>query len=314
MMEMKELQTAVKLPNFLVIGAGKAGTTALYEMLDEHPQVYMSPVKETNFFALEGQDTGPRESDPEQMFHYPWSINNWVEYQSLFEAAGAEIARGEVSPMYLYSEKAALMIRDRLSDVKLIVILRQPVERLYSRYMHLCRENRQPSGEFCDALDRDSIWWRRNDLVQEGFYYQHLSRYFSLFDRKSIKVYLYEDLRKNKSQLISSLFEFIGVDPCFQPSEGIEPNVSGIIQNKLADKLIGQNSILKEVLANSSPGLWQKVKSNPEIRKWVNKLRKHNLHRPALDLDLRRQMTQEIYKKDILNLQNLIKRDLSHWL
>ncbi|WP_425390685.1 sulfotransferase family protein [Ekhidna sp.] len=301
-------------PNFIIIGAGKSGTTSLYEYLLEHPEVYMSPVKETNFFALEGEKLKDAKDDPDQMHHYPWSITEWSDYEDLFKGVTTEKAVGEVSPMYLYSEKAAVNIKRKLPNVKLIAILRNPVDRLYSRYMHLVRENRQPTNNFEDALKRETIWWRRNDLVQEGFYYSHLKKYYDLFDESQISVYFYEDFRSNPQRVIKDIYRFIGVDDTFLPDFSTEYNVSGKIKNQAFDKLIGQQSVLKSTLSKMSPQLVRWVQSQSSIKKWVNKFRKMNLEKAPLSESTREKLIKQVYQSEIKALQQLVGRDLTNWL
>lgn len=304
-----------RMPDFIIIGAGKSGTSSVYEYLNEHPEVHMSPVKETNYFALQGQEIGiSPQKDPEQQFHYPWSITQLTDYQALFANAKQNQQCGEASPMYLYNDEAPLRIKETIPQTKLIVILRQPVERLYSRFMHLAREKREPSEHFSDALERDSIWWRRNDLVQEGFYYTHLKRYFELFPESQLKVFLYEDLRQNPEAMMQELFSFIGVENSFKPQLGMEYNVSGKIKNPMIDALIGQQSVLKQAVEKASPALAESLKKSSLIKAATLKLRKKNLVKAPLSAALKQEMTDKIYRKEILALQSLIQRDLNHWL
>lgn len=303
-----------RLPNFMIIGAGKSGTTALYEHLAAHPEVFMSPVKETNFFALEGQQLVDPKDDPNQMQHYPWSITNWEDYCGLYERAGMAKAIGEVSPMYLYSPIAAQKIKERLPNTKIIAILRDPVDRLYSRYMHLVRERREPTDQFSDALNRETIWWKRNDLVQEGFYFQHLKNYYDIFDHSQIRVYLYEDLRNNPLEVIKDIYEFIGVAPIYLPDPNAEFNVSGRIKNDFVDSLIGQDSLIKKAINLVSPALLNLIRSNTKLRRWVYDLRKSNLEKEPLKPEVRRALIDKVYGGEIIKLQWFLKRDLSKWL
>jgi hypothetical protein len=302
------------LPNFIIIGAGKSGTTSLYHYLKSHPEVFMSPVKETNFFALKDEPIVDPKDDPDQMYHYPWSIRNWEDYRALFKPACDAKAIGEVSPMYLYSKKAAEGIKETLPGIKLVVILRNPVDRLYSRFLHLARENRLPSDDIKDALDRDSIWWRRNDLVQEGFYHKHLSVYFENFNPTQIKIFLYDELQNNPVKLVQELFTFIGVDPTFSPDLKTSHNVSGFIKNRTIDQLIGQNSLVKKKLQHVSPIIANSLRKSARIKKVINQLRVRNLDRPSLPKEVKNQLLENIYKNDLILLQELIQKDLSKWL
>ena len=122
------------MPNFLLIGAAKAGTSSLYGYLKQHPQIYMSPIKEPRFFALEGETlnfNGPTRGINQT------SINTLEAYSQLFQKVTTEKAIGEASTIYLSSPKAPERIKHYLPDVKLIAILRDPSERAFSSYMHL---------------------------------------------------------------------------------------------------------------------------------------------------------------------------------
>ena len=173
------------MPNFLVIGAAKSGTTSLYHYLGQHPQVYVSPVKEPNFFALEGEKPDFRAPGSEERIN-SWSVTDVEAYRALFEGAGEEEALGEASAMYLYSEKAPGRIRHHLPNTKLVAVLRDPVERAYSSFLHLKRNGREPLDDFVEALEaeerriRDNwewIWHYKN----MGFYHEQLRRYHEAF-------------------------------------------------------------------------------------------------------------------------------------
>ncbi len=302
------------LPNFIIVGAGKCGTTALNHYLEQHPDVYMSPVKEPNFFALEGETFPTAEEDPLQQFNFPTAVTERSAYEGLFEGVQGEKAIGEVSPLYLYSDRAAYKIKKHLPDVKIIVMLRDPVERLYSRYMHLARENRQPSDTFEDALSGNRIWWERNDLISEGFYSRHWARYQELFAAEQLKVCFYEDFVSRPNETLADIFEFLGVDTAFRPDMATKHNKSGFVKNPILDRLVGQQSIVKSSITRMLPGAWKWIRQNDTIRDLVTKVRNKNLHKPKLEKTTRRQMIQQVYREDILHLQNLLGKDLTHWL
>ena len=137
------------LPNFLIIGSAKAGTTSLHYYLNQHPEIYMTAVKEPRFFALEGKNLNF--SGPDKDIINSTSVTTYEEYIALFEEVSSEKAIGETSPLYLYSEKAIQRIHHYLPDVKLIVILRNPIDRAFSCYTHLLREGYE-SLSFADSL------------------------------------------------------------------------------------------------------------------------------------------------------------------
>ncbi len=304
----------IRLPNFLVIGAGKSGTTSLDHYLHQHPDIFMSRVKEPNFFALMGEKPVEAKDDPEQMYHYPQAVYAWEDYRALFQEVENEKAIGETSPMYLYNAHAPHRIRQLLGEkTKLIAILRHPVDRLYSRYLHLARENRLPSPRFEDALDRDSIWWRRPDLVTEGFYFSYLKNYFDIFPREQIRVYRYEDFKKDPQGLMRDLFTFLGVNPEAEIDTELRLNASGFVKNRWKDRLIGQQSILRGALEKLAPALLDQMRQSTYWQKKLNNLRAQNLARPQLDAELRLRILEEIYAKDVWQTAQLIDQDLNAW-
>ena len=125
------------LPNFLIIGSAKGGTSSLHYYLRQHPQIFMPDLKEPRFFALEGGILNFQ--NPDSAINYN-SITTLREYESLFANVTNELGIGEASPLYLYSEKAARRIKHYVPDAKLMVILRNPVDRAFSCYTHLLRE------------------------------------------------------------------------------------------------------------------------------------------------------------------------------
>lgn len=307
------LEDMVNWPDFLVIGAGKAGTTALNHRLAVHPQLFMSPVKEPNFFALEGMEVPQRDDSPEQTRHYPWAVTERHAYQALFCEAEPEQRKGEVSPMYLYSEAACEKIAAYAPGMKLIAVLRQPAERLYSRYLHLARENRAPQGGLEGAFDRQSIWWRRDDLVAEGFYGRYLQRYFDRFPREQILVLFYEDLQRQPEKVLEQIAAFLEIAPHFPEVSVKEHNVSGLIRRRWLDRLIGQQSALKSAVDKLAPVLIERLRQNERAQTWLHRMRKHNLERPALNATLKQRITRELYREDLELLEAVLGRSLQHW-
>ncbi len=273
----------------------------------------MAP-KEPSYFALIGVTEIKLNKIRDIKFHFPRAVTNYEDYQKLFEHSKENQIKGETSPIYLHNEMAPSQIYKCIPNVKLIVILRQPVERLYSRFLHLASEDRAPTPNFLDALDNNSIWWKRDDLVSEGFYYTNLKRYFDLFPAEHFKILFYEDFSTNPKHVMKEIYKFLNVSTHFEPDTSVTYNELGFVKNKYLDIIFGKNSPLKKNIEKIAPHFYDMMRQNNSIRKFVNKLRKFNLDKPPLDSDLKRKMTEILYKEEILKLQKLVGRDLSSWL
>ncbi len=298
------------MPNFIIIGAGKSGTTALYRYLDQHPQVYMSPVKETNFFALEGKRADFRDPSAPQRIN-SWSVTQLEDYEALFDGASGETALGEASPLYLYDARAPGRIQHYVPDAKLIAVLRNPAERAHSAFTHLVRDGLEPYADFGRALAQEDqrvadhwswIWHYK----RMGFYYEQLKRYFDTFGRDQISVYLYEDLKADPTNVVVDIFRSLGVDPQFRPDTSVQFNRSGVPKSKALHSFLMRSSPLKAPIKRLIPTAVRK--------RLVADLRNRNLREPPrLSSEMRLRLTEE-YREDILGLQDLIQRDLTGWL
>jgi hypothetical protein len=298
----------MNMPNFLIIGAAKSGTTALYEYLKQHPQIYLSPVKEPEFFSFEGEQLnygGPGVTINAS------SITNLEAYQRLFQQASEQqMARGEASALSLYIPKAAGRIKHYVPNAKLIAILRNPVDRAYASFTHLIRDGREPITDFAQALAAEKqrieqnwgFLWRYQDL---GFYFRQLKPYFDTFDPAQIKVYLYDDFCSNPWEIMLDIFEFLEVDKSFIPDMSDKPNISGIPRNQALQVFLNQPNPIKTALKPLIPTKF--------YQKAINKIMKYNLSKPSLEPKIREQLIL-VFKQDILQLQSLISRDLSNWL
>ena len=298
------------MPNFIIIGAAKSGTTALYNYLSQHPEIYMSPRKEPRFFAFEGEKLNFQGPEKQAQVFNQNTITNIEEYQALFYGVSEQKAIGEASPAYLCVPKAAERIKHYIPNVRLIAILRQPAERAYSSFLHTVRNGDEPNTDFAQALREEekrisNNWefiWHHKKL---GFYYAQLKPYFDKFDHNQIKIYLYEDLTSNPIGLMQAIFQFLGVDQSFTPDMSFKPNVSGIPKSRFLFEFIEKPNRIKDLSRLVIPA---------KIRRLImNDMRNKNLAKPRLPLSIKKQMTQE-YREDILKLQELIGRDLSKWL
>jgi hypothetical protein len=300
------------MPNFLIIGAMKSGTTALYYYLEQHPQVYMSPVKEPNFFAFEGEE--PRsEWDKEQRWVHRRTATDIEAYRALFRRATDEKALGEASHWYLYKPKAVERIKHHVPNAKMIAVLRNPVERAYSHFLHSLRTGTESLTDFAEALRAEESGTRteteREDYVGRGMYHEQLTRYYDAFDGDQIKVYLYEDLKGAPVETLQDMFRFLEIDKTFTPDVSRKRNVSGYPKSKTLDKILRNSYPLRSAL---------KVYLPPRMRWSLSKiyddLKTGNTAKaPELHPEVRRELI-EVFRDDVSKLQVLLGRDLSHWL
>ena len=307
------------LPNFLILGAAKSGTTSLYDYLTQHPEVFTSPVKEPRYFAY-AEDFGAAGEDPParppmQGPGDEWANRNAVytmdQYRALFAEAGDQQAVGEASPVYLYSEAAPARIRQYLPDVQLVVMLRDPVERAYSHFMHLIKTGREPLRDFETALEaeperRAQGWewsWHYRAL---GFYHQQLQRYLRYFDRSQLHVYLFDDLKRDAVALAQDLFGVLGVDSSFAPDVSVQHRKSGVPRSaRLQRFLFNPDNPLRRLSRYLLPeGVRDRL---------LARMKNANVTKPPLP-DAARARLAAAYRDDVRQLEGLIDRDLSGWL
>ena len=294
------------MPNFIIIGAAKSGTTSLYHYLKQHPQIYMSSKKETEFFAFEGEQLDFR--GPGDMPRS--SITQLEDYKVQFQSISNELAIGEASPLYMYSPRASERIRHYIPDAKLIAILRDPIERAYSQFLMFVRDQREPLLDFAKALQEEetrisSNWAWGWHYVQVGYYYVQLRRYFDMFDRNQIKVYLYEELNNSPVRVVKDIFDFVGVDRTFVPDVSVKANISGMPKNYFLHGFLRKPNLIKDIF---KPFFSAKFRKNI-----AQSIQSQNLLKPQITPEIRKEMLP-IFREDILMLQDLIQRDLSKWL
>lgn len=294
------------LPNFLIIGAPKAGTTTLNFVLAAHPQVFMCPVKEAGFFWAYGQDVRIQGQGFEKLFNR--LVTDFDRYTALFEGAHGKPAIGESSVRYLASPQSPELIHRFIPEARLIVSLRQPADRAFSAFTHNLRDGLERCSNFADAIAEDRSGARDSWLfcryLDRGFYYRSLMRYLEYFDRSQIHVSLLEDLKDDPQALYRDLFRFLGIDPDFTPDASQKHNASGIIRSPLLRSLWTRTSRMRLALRPYLPPRWRHA-----AFEWVIR----DLEKLPYPPELRRELT-EYYREDILQLQDLIGRDLSAWL
>ena len=230
------------LPNFIVIGVAKAGTTSLYRYLDQHPQVYMYPEKGTNYFGYEDARSWPETDGAEPPLLRHFRVRTFDEYAVSFAGANDERAVGEVSPQYFRCPSAARRIRESLPDAKLVVSLRNPADRAFSGFLMRTRRGEVVGSAYDDLTPEASH-------VREGLYYQRLKRYFDAFPRDQIKVYLFDDLKRDPTGVVVDLMEYIGVDTAFVPDTAVRYNPASVPRSRTLNRLYFHPTLVRTAKA-----------------------------------------------------------------
>jgi hypothetical protein len=298
-------------PNFLVIGAAKSGTTALCDMLSQHHDIYIPEHKEPHFFSFweKGLDGSDIRRSPFRRVDR--SIKSEESYLELFSRAKRASMLGEGSVSYLYWPSAADRIYSFDPAMKLIAILRHPVDRAYSSFNYLRGWGFEVSENFEEGLalearrteDFDFFLFRYLDM---GFYGGQLERYLNLFPRDQLHIILYDDFQKAPAEVLRNIFAFLGVDENVKVKTNFRSNVTVVPnQNNLLHRFINSENVLRRVARQTLP---------LEIQRYLRYQIKKKLFRAPDKLDsvTRRNLT-ELYLEDIEQVQRLLGIDLSHW-
>lgn len=285
------------LPNFMIIGVAKAGTTSFYRYLDQHPQVFMCPIKGSNFFGYEDACDWrwTNEGASPSLRHF--QVSTIEAYEDLFTGASNEIAIGEVSPQYFRCPTAAQRIHETIPDVNIIASLRNPADRAFSGFMMRTRRGEPVRSVYEELTPLSSH-------VFEGFYFRRLKRYFDIFPRDQIKIYIFEKFKQDPTKIIIDLFNFLGVNTNFLPDTTVRYNPAAIPKSRLLNRLF-YNPNLINIAKSVLPEGFQVT---------VKRTRQQNLKTaPKFPPDLRTDLLN-LYREDILKLEALLDLDLSIWL
>jgi hypothetical protein len=307
------------VPNFFVVGAPKAGTTSLYFYLDQHPSVYMSPIKEPCFFAPEVVDFTPQArlrfvadgpalqaylEGPMKEKRSTGITLEWEQYLKLFKHVRDESAVGEVSGNYFGSSGAPAAIRTRIPHARIIMMLRDPVDRLFSQYAG-ARATGVTSVTFGQwvAEQMSAEAERRPPFgpVWTGKYAVHLKRYLDCFPPAQVHVCLYDDYARAPETTLRELFTFLGVDPNWQVDVKSRHNVTLVPRWPVVHRLL-------------SPSARRAVSSIVPTRIAKRARARYFTRTPLRPTREERAWVIQIYQDDIRTLEGMLQRDLSAWL
>lgn len=295
------------LPNFLIVGAAKCGTTSLFKYLEKHPQVFLSNPKEPKFLTSDIFSkplSGPGDDIVENNI-----IKDIGSYNDLFSKVTNEKVIGEASADLLYYHKHSIpRIKEVCgSDAKIIIILRNPVDRAFSAYTHLRRDFRE-TLTFEEALSDEENRINSNyeflwHYKKVGLFYEQVKDFINNFDH--VKVIILDELKRQPENVLNDLYEFLEINEEFEKIEYKIHNPSGIPKSNLYFNLVNSKGLLKLIIKLLIP---QKMRSL-----LINKLKFINLRKVKID-EKNKATLLEYYRDDILKLSKLLNKDLSHWL
>jgi hypothetical protein len=294
------------LPSFLVIGAGRCGTTSLHDYLGQHPQVFMSRIKEPRYFIF--MDRPVVVPDPSSDWIRRHAVNRRADYEALFADAGDARAMGEVSPAYLTTPEVPARIRSLIPAARLVAILRQPAERAHSSWLGRRRDGAESTPTFeqwlADDPKRVREGWLSAGLLEKSRYATHLKRFREHFPRQQTRVFLYDDLVADSLALMRDLYAFLDVDPLFVPDLSRRGGRTGLVRNPMLRLFWTNSAQIRRVIRPMVP---------ERLRDRAFERLTRDLVKPPLDPETRARFTAAV-RDEILELQDLIGRDLSHWL
>lgn len=296
----------MKTPNFFIVGAPKAGTTALYEYLRQHPDVFMSRQKELFFFG----------SDLHRIHSTPYTLD---QYLSFFRDADAQARVGEASTSYLASRQAAQEIRQFCPSAKIIIMLRSPLDVMVAYHTEMSYGGFEEIADFGEALRAEpsrkhgQLWPRQPGIVENLFYREvvkfseHVARYWSVFGKENTRIVIYDDFKRDTAAVYRHTLEFLGVDPAFQPRFDIV-NANKRVRSPGLQRFVLHPPAFAAALAQTI--LPDRLRER--VRARLRHLNTKQEPRPPLDPRLRQSLQEEL-TPEVERLSQLLGRDLSSW-
>ena len=292
------------LPNFLIIGASKCGTTALYYYLKQPPDISFPNLKEPKYFSSVNKKFPHNGIGDMSVDKHV--IKSLAQYKSLFSSIENKRV-GEASPDTIYfHNKTAPQIKEILGDIPIIIILREPVKRAFSAFMYLKRDSREKLNFIDGLLAEDKRLSNNWDFIwgykKCGLYYNQVKTFMNIFS--NVKIVLQEELKNDTTSVLKQIYSFLAVDINFTADVSLNHNESGIPKNRISKFLLSRSNIvstiIREIMKKLIPrSLLQKVAS-----KSLEKI-------TILDDDITN--LKPYFYDDICKLERLINKDLSSW-
>ncbi|GAU07361.1 sulfotransferase family protein [Desulfoplanes formicivorans] len=298
-------------PNFFIVGEPKSGTTALHDFLDQHPQITMSTVKEPYHFCTDLH----QESDQFHKKRLYFKYRDQDKYLSLFKQDKLYDAVGESSTFYIWSKDAAKNIHSFNPDAKIIIFLRNPIDFIYSLHSHWVVETYENITSFEEALRAETerkINWQRipsRAYFPSMLYYTSManyaskvSRFYKYFDRDQVKVFVFEDFKKNNANIFQNILKFLEVDQTFEPqykkvNASKKPRCPAL-------NYVAQNVYFIEGLKKIMP-----MRVHRMIKHAGQKMLWKETAREKMPEDIRYELTRKFFR-EVKSISDVLQRDM----
>jgi len=294
-------------PDFIVVGAPKCGTTSLYYYLRQHPEIYLPERKELHYFSagyLKGRIGGPGDKAAVRKV-----CDSQRDYENYFKPAPDDSVRGEISPSYFVYPETSEAIRNACGEIKIVIMLRDPVDKAFSQYCHLLKEGREELSfeeSLQEELERAENNW--NDfwlLTRSSFYCKRIQKFIDMFGPEQVLVILLEDFSAAPSKSLAELCRFIGVNDSFTFDIGTRFNKSGAPRISLFSRILTAQNRLRRLIGRFLP---ERFKQD-----LYNRLMDMNTgDKPELKPKIRKRL-QRKFSNDIRCVEDIIGRETG-WL
>lgn len=270
-------------PNFIGIGAQRAGTSWLYNCIKTHPEVYL-PQKEVHFF------------DEKYNLGIQW-------YYDLFDNKKGAKAVGEFTPDYMFHGESMLRIKEHCPEAKLIIILRAPVERAQSAYKLFKSHGKYTNKSFAEAIAQDKF------ILEQSLYAKQLERVYSLFPKEQVFIGLYDDIEAQPLEFIKSVYRFLGVSEDFLPHElNTRKNTSAFSSGQRYLNLPAIQNWLQHSMFKSLYWKFKHTRAFEALKGYL--VKREAKSQPDSQLSAEQ---MSLVKQDIAQLESLLDKPLNHW-
>jgi len=288
------------LPNFLVVGAMKSGTTTMYELLQQHSRITMSNIKEVHFFDY----------DEKYQLGLPY-------YKRFFDVSPDTLAIGEVTPIYFLLPEIPKRIVEALGEqTKIIVLLRNPVDRIISHYKMMLM-NKKTNDSLSESIKKNLVWMEKGrkphrdfSYIERSLYYPQLKRYFHFFPPENIKVVLFEkEFIDQRRETMNEIFDFLSL-PCEHISLDIHTMQSALPLNQKLNEILNTGHPINQLGKRLIPT----KKFRNKIKIMLNRLNSNQVRIGDNIEEIRDWLNRDIFNADIKKTEKLLSVDLSDWI